>query len=60
MLMVVVDVDDLFVVGGAKDITDFHHALNNKFLTNMVGELSRYEHGAYRLHIRTKFQGRDR
>ena len=39
--MVAVHVDDLFVVGGAK-VAEFHDALNNRFPSNMVGELSRY------------------
>ena len=42
ILMVAVHVDDLFVVGRSKEVADFYDALNNKFLTNMVGELSWY------------------
>ena len=40
--MVAVDVDDPFVVGGAKEVAELHDALNNKFPTNMFGELSSY------------------
>ena len=57
ILMVAVDVDDLFVVGGAKEVAEFHDTLSNKFPTNIVRELSRYTR--YRLRIRTNFQGRD-
>ena len=40
ILMVAVDLDDLFVVGGAKEVAELHDALNTKFPANMVGELS--------------------
>ena len=40
--VVAVDVDDLFVVGGAKEAAQFHDALDSKFPTNMAGELSWY------------------
>ena len=40
ILMVAVHVDDLFVVGGAKEVADFHDPLNNNFPTNMAGRLS--------------------
>lgn len=42
ILVVAVRVDDLFVVGEAKEAAEFHDSLNNKFPTNMVGELSWY------------------
>ena len=38
--MVAVHVDDLFGVGGAKEVAEFHDALNNKFPTKKVWELS--------------------
>ena len=42
ILMVAVHGDDLFVAGRAKEVSEFHDALNNKFPTNIAGEPSRY------------------
>ena len=51
ILMVAIHMDDLFVVGGWKEVAEFHDALNNKFPTNMVGELSWYTGCAFERNI---------
>ena len=40
--MVAVDVDDLFVVRGVKEVAQFHDALNKNLPTNIVRELLWY------------------